>query len=213
MSEYTKEEHQKVASSIPRDSEGHFIHVEHPQNENSETSRHTNPISQFLHDETAIHKSNHDELIDIHVGNPLRRITQLLEEIKRQKAFSFTLKGSLGIMGVALALGTFGIFGGTKALCDKGVQTKIGMIRTLTYQEEKAVSFLNDIPVLNMLFKKPTTNRTILLEPNNNVIHVVLKKYVTLPVDLQRPILTTGSYDSCSNTLTVETPDALQPAQ
>jgi len=36
---------------------------------------------------------------------------ELLQDIKKQKAFSFTLKGSLGIAGVALALGMFGIFG------------------------------------------------------------------------------------------------------
>jgi len=215
MSEYTKEEHQKVAESMPRDSEGHFIPKPHSQT--PPTTPHENPLEGFIHHNTSVTKTHDDStLLDVHVGNPLRRITQILEEIKRQKAFSFTLKGSLGIMGVALALGTFGIFGGTKALCDKGVQTKMGAIQQLTYQEEEAVSILNDIPILNMLFKKPTTNRTVLIAPNSEIIHLVLKKYVTLPTTYSLPTTTylaTGSFDSCSLTLTVNDPSALQQAQ
>src|SRR3990167_9464453 len=91
-----------------------------------------NPISNFLRNNTSVSKTKDDStLLEIHIGNPLRKITQLLEEIKKQKVFSFTLKGSLGIMGVALALSVFGIFGGSKMLCDKGIQTQVGMIKEL----------------------------------------------------------------------------------
>ena len=201
----------------PHDSEGHFIHKEtQPITNNQSPITHANPITKFLHDETAVHKSNGDELIDVHIGNPLRKITELLQEIKRQKAFSFTLKGSLGVMGVVLVAGTFGILGGSKALCDKGTQTKIGTIKTLSFQEEEAVSILNDIPVLNMLFKKPTVNRTILISPTNETIHLVLKNKTSPPSSYQLSTLsyyTTGNFDSCSQTLTVSDQTALQPAQ
>src|SRR3989338_7295204 len=52
-----------------------------------------NPISNFLRNNTSVSKTKDDStLLEIHIGNPLRKITQLLEEIKKQKAFSFTLK-------------------------------------------------------------------------------------------------------------------------
>src|SRR3989338_3621357 len=97
-----------------------------------------NPISNFLRNNTSVSKTKDDStLLEIHIVNPLRKITQLLEEIKKQKVFSFTLKGSLGIMGVALALSVFGIFGGSKMLCDKGVQTKLGTLKILAVPENE----------------------------------------------------------------------------
>jgi hypothetical protein len=112
-----------------------------------------------------------DELLDIHVGNPLRRITELLEDIKKQKAFSFTLRGSLGIMGVALAFSTFGIFGGSKLLCDKGTQSYIGTVKQLTYTEEGDYPFLTKLSDAYSILiggrpsEKPTT-RLILHLPH-----------------------------------------------
>lgn len=61
-----------------------------------------------------------DTLINVHVGNPLEKIVKLLEQLKKQKAFSFTIKGTLGLAGIALFITAFGIFGGTKAFCSRG---------------------------------------------------------------------------------------------
>src|SRR3989344_7304729 len=95
------------------------------------------PIEKFI-SENIHYSKNKDNLLDVHIGNPLRRIAELLEEIKRQKAFSFTLKGSLGIAGVALALGVFGVLGSGRILCDKGIQTQIGTIKILSVQEKES---------------------------------------------------------------------------
>ncbi|MDO8658298.1 MAG: hypothetical protein Q7K55_06155 [Candidatus Levybacteria bacterium] len=72
-----------------------------------------------------------DTLIDVHVNNPLKRIVELLQDIKKQKVFSFSVKGSLGIAGIALVLTGIGIFGGTEAFCSKGAQSHIGTIKAL----------------------------------------------------------------------------------
>lgn len=173
--------------------------------------KHDQPLSNFVKKNTSVKKSKtDDELINIHVGNPLKRITQLLEDIKNQKAFTFTLKGSLGIMGVALVVGTFGIFGGTKAFCQKGVQTKMGTIKTLVYQDKQQDSWIDFIPIINSFFSKGMINRTILITPNNETIRVMIPNTVK-PIDLQTPYFVTGALDSCSNTITITDPNGLQP--
>ena len=183
----------------PRDAEGHFISKDEAKSHQS-----TNPISRFLHDETAIHKAKDDELIDIHIGNPLRRITELLEQIKKQKAFSFTLKGSLGIMGIALVVGTFGFLGGTKALCDKGTMTKLGTVRELSFKENSERTLLYYIPFLDKLFPDRKVARKILIGEDNRIYHILFKQDTT-PYPLPTTTyLLTGSYDSCSETLTVD---------
>lgn len=169
------------------------------------------PLSDLIKDNTSIKKSKKDDLIDIHIGNPLRRITQILEEIKKQKAFTFDIKGSLGIAGIALTLGAFGIFGGTKALCSKGVQTKLGRIQKLAYLEEQNVSVLNKIPILNMMFMKPLSNRVLMIGSDGKIVHLAFENKMVPPNEAPEiEYYATGNYDSCSETLTVDTPTAFQ---
>ncbi len=190
---YTKEEHEKVASKMQRDSKGHFI----------KGSR----GSQILSEQG----ESKDDILDVHVGNPLRKITELLVDIKKQKAFSFTLKGSLGIMGVALALSVFGIFGGGKILCDKGVQTQIGVIKTLNiYDTEQSRS----TPVLSLFLNyfnpKTAHYKTILVKTDETVISVLGINNQTIQQWNNNYVIATGNYDACSQTLTVSNPGGIE---
>ena len=171
--------------------------------------RHDHPLSLFFKKNSTVHKSkDDDELIE--------RITKLLEDIRNQKAFSFTFKGSLGIMGVALVIGTFGIFGGTKAFCEKGVQTKVGVIKTLNYLEEERDSWVDFIPILNSFFPKQLTKRVVLLGTDSNIYTLRLSP---MAVAAAQSMITTpssfvtGSLDSCSNTITVESPNGIEALQ
>lgn len=183
-------------------------------------------VQDFLDNHTHPSKDK-DELIDIHVGNPLRRITEILEDIKKQKVFSFTLKGSLGIMGIALALSFFGIFGGSKALCDKGVQSFIGTAKELRYLDE------GDWPLLTRIadaysvmiggrpHEKPTV-RLILIQQDTTTIHIELSRALDrggpIPLWLTEvlakavnSVIVTGQYDACSRTLKLEDPTGIEP--
>ncbi len=172
------------------------------------TTQHDHPISNFFKSNTSVKKSKKDdELIDIRVGNPLKRITQLLEDIKNQKAFTFTFKGSLGIMGVALVIGSFGIFGGTKAFCQKGIQTKIGIIKILRYQDMQQEDWIDFVPIINTFFKKGLINRKILVASDNTTYKIIHDKSVI--IDPSNAYIT-GALDSCSNTITVENQNGIE---
>lgn len=216
----------EIAKAKPRDEEGHFVHAEPPNSNPSHSSNPSNPLTQFLGEHTHYSKSK-DDLLDIHVGNPLRRITNILEEIRKQKAFSFTLKGSLGIMGVFLALSVFGIFGGGKILCDRGIQSEIGTIKTLQVLDSDP----STIPMLSFIIDyfapKQMHNRTVLVKDNATVIrlpysrNIDMTKFVNYPVypeftprvhseEQSRRVIATGNYDSCSQTLSVNDPSAIE---
>ena len=206
----------QVAEEKPRDSEGHFVHIDHPTQEAAATTppqHQPNPISQFLHDETVIHSTNKDELVDIHVGNPLKKIQTLLEEIKKQKAFTFDIKGSLGVAGIVLVLGTFGVFGGTKALCNKGSLSKIGVIQTLTYEDRESNFFTRYIPFAKDFLPERTSKRMVLITDDKSVIRLHFKENAMSATKrlLTIPYLVTGDFDSCSQSLAVDSPFSLQP--
>lgn len=200
------EEKSEIASKRQRDAHGRFL----PSPDAKNLKPRSNPLTEFLKDETSIHKSQHDELIDIHVGNPLRKITELLEDIKRQKAFSFTLKGSLGVAGIAVVIGTFGIFGGTKAFCSKGIQTKIGIVRTLSHEDITTLGLTKYIPFYKSLTQNKKVLRTVLIT-DNGVFHLVPKRGIDLgKISPQFPQIITGDLDSCTNSLRVEDPGSIE---
>ena len=210
-----KSAHEQVAAKETRDEHGHFIHVEQsiPNNPNHSNN---NPVENF------ISKASSDDIIDVSVHNPLHKIVQLLTEIKREKAFSFTFKGSLGIAGVALVLGVFGIFGGGQILCDRGVQSEIGTIKVLNIKEEKApavpvfenlISFLS--PFSNSSDTSNLPNRTVLIKNDQTVISLsgksLISNHSSSIINNGYPVIATGNYNSCSQTLTLTDPNGLQP--
>lgn len=168
------------------------------------------PVSKVISESTHVDHDS-DKLLDIHVGNPLRRIAELLEEIKQQKAFSFTLKGSLGIAGVFLALSLFGVLGGGQILCDKGVQTQIGTVKVLNIKEVETAS---DIPILssfiNYFGPRNTYNRTVIVTESGKAISVPYSRFAKIADYKNLKVAATGNYNSCSEELTISENTAIE---
>lgn len=187
-----------------------------PDEEPVKKARQPSPVEKLLKE--SVHYSKvQDDLLDIHVGNPLRRITKILEEIKKQKAFSFTLKGSLGVMGVALVLGTFGVFGGEKLLCNKGVQSKIGMVKVLQVSDpETSTLFLvgNLVDWLNTFTGKVRTHsRVILVEGDGGIVSIPYVPTIDVESYSGQGVVATGDYDACSETLKVTSPTGIETVE
>ncbi len=178
--------------------------------ESEPIKRPKDPIGRLISENTHYSK-NKDDLLDIHVGNPLRKITDILEEIKNQKAFSFTLKGSLGITGVFLALSLFGIFGGQKLMCDKGTHSQIGIVKILNITETEPIT---SIPVLSNIIRflspKITHPRAILVKKDNSTLSLPYSRNVNFVNYKDITIVATGHYDSCSQTLLVDDPNGVE---
>lgn len=191
-----------IAENKPRDEEGHFIHTDPPKEPETPLSP-QEKIAKYLGAHTTYSK-NQDDLLDVHVGNPLHKIVHLLQDIKQQKAFSFTLKGSLGIAGVVLALGLFGILGAGNLLCEKGVQKEIGVIKVLNVQEEEPAS----VPLLSNFIDyfspRQKHNSQVLIKNDESVITIPYNKNVNVVQYQNLPVVATGNYDACSQTLKVD---------
>lgn len=194
----------EVASSKPRDEKGKFIKIP-----NVVPSK--NVVENFLLSHTGNYK-NQDDLLDIKIGNPLGKIVKLLEEIKRQKAFSFTVKGSLGIAGVVLTLSIFGIFGGSQMLCEKGIQSHVGVIKVLEYRE----IYQKRVPVLSYFLDlvsppvKQIKNRIVLIKYDSNTIYLPFSESIDITKFANLPVIITGNYNACSQTLAVNDSNSIE---
>lgn len=150
-------------------------------------------------------ETNDETLIDVKVSNPLHKIVLLLQDLKKQKAFSFTLKGSVGIVGVSvIVLGT-GAFGGSRILCNKGTQTKIGVVRTLsvtqTAQDHPLQARIGEF--LGRPYKTETTNAVVLIDADKNTINLVSKRKGFVEGFEGQEVTATGLYNACMQELDV----------
>ena len=150
-------------------------------------------------------ETNDETLVDVKVNNPLHKIVELLQDIKKQKAFSFTLKGSVGIMGVsAIVLGT-GAFGGSRILCNKGSQTKIGVVRVLsvtqTAQDHPLRAKIGEI--IGRSYKTETTKAVILMDANKETMNLVSKRKGFAEGFEGQEVMVTGQYNACMQELSV----------
>lgn len=191
-------------SSRPRDEKGHFISL--PDIKSAK-----NPLEKFLISHTGNYKDEED-LLDIRIGNPLRRVIALLEEIKRQKAFSFSLKGSLGLAGVVLAISLFGIFGGGRMICDKGTQSLVGTVRVLNEREiySKPVPLITYLLELVASPQKQIKNRMILIKNDLETVYLPFSEELDISKFSNLPVIATGNYNSCLHELTVIDKDSIE---
>lgn len=194
----------EVTSSRPRDEKGQFINPP-----DIKTAK--NPLEKFLLSHTGNYKDQ-DDILDIRIGNPLGRIVRLLEDIKNQKAFSFTLKGSLGIAGVVLVISVFGIFGGGQIICDKGNQSVIGTVKVLNAREiySRPVPFLSYILELMTPSQKYIKNRMVLVKSDSKTIYLPYSEEVNVMQFANSSVIATGNYNSCTQTLRVNDSSSIE---
>lgn len=207
--------HEKAAEQETRDENGHFAKKVSEQTSQPSTKSFFN---KFFSNGP---KENTDTLIDVHVNNPLHKITSILEDIKKQKAFSFYLKGSLGLTGILVLVAGASLFGGFKVFCNKGLQSHLGKIKILALEEKQVKDFSSNSTFSYFWEKvKSTSNsklnfRTILAEPNGSLVHIErsasLKDFTFTPF-VNQEVIITGEYDSCSNTLLLNSENAIEPS-
>jgi hypothetical protein len=188
-----------------------------PESKSALPSKRPSLLSSLFPTSVAVdHTADDDTVLDIKIGNPLRRITQLLEDIKKQKAFSFTLKGSLGLAGIALVITSFGVFGGTKAFCSKGVQSHIGTLKILNMVDApdrspiaERVMVVWDAMTGND-FTRRTRQRMVLVRVDETVLTIKERVDGLTLGSFVGQVIATGEFDSCSNTLTLKDINAVE---
>lgn len=215
---HKKESLSENAEKSPPDKQGQLPPAEQKKDPATKHPS-TTPVSHksltaLLQNEIKVEKTNDENtLIDVHVNNPLKRIQELLEEIKKQKAFTFSIKGSLGVAGIILMITTFGIFGGTKAFCDKGIQTRTGRVLVLSMSEEfidPSLPWWQKIIENYLPSPKPATNRIVLIPPSGSPIRIVSTNTNQLKTHNNQQTIITGTLDACSQTLTITDPNSIE---
>lgn len=192
-----------IAAKRLRDANGHFIKkgllsIEENKNQKDET------------------------LIDVKVTNPLHRITMILQDIKRRQATTIDLKFTIPLIALPvfmLIAFSLGKNASVLAACQGNTQTKIGVIYILksipaTPQglSAKISGFFSFLPFFDKTNTNQiqTVNRPILIQRDNSTMTLNNQSNVNLTPYQTRQVFATGIFNSCENTLTLQSADDVQ---
>lgn len=168
-------------------------------------------------------KSANDEtLVDVKVTNPLRRITQILEQIRRRQSTVVDFKFTIPLVALPLfMLLAFSLGKAGGVTCGGNTQTKIGLLYSLRTNDtnqtglfEKTKQTLTaNLPFLAPLLTgnaNPVINRQILIQRDNTAITIENPNNIQLTTYNTRQVFVTGKVNTCENTIEVDNESSVQ---
>ncbi len=165
-------------------------------------------ISKFL---STSESDDPETIIDIKITNPLKRIYELIQEIKKHQTTTFNLKFTIPLIALPIFLFAAFKIGQGQGACRQFYKSKTGLVRVLSIdvpQESKdRITFLSSLLSFIPSFE-PTTyyieeSRTILIDNNGNTTTILHPKYINFSLLDNKKVIITGEYSSCASVLSV----------
>lgn len=194
-----------AAAKHPHDTHGHFISKE-PQ------------VTGLLRATTT---DDDTTLVDVKVSNPLRKITQILEQIKAHQSTTVSLRFTIPLIALPIVLLAAFQLGRIQTTCSPVFSSQSGTLQVLSLQiPVKETSwytpFLNLIPG-NFVTQKTTgftsENRAVLLTSNGDTITLLSSGAENFSPYNHAQVIVSGEYSACNKAITVDHPSNLQPLQ
>ena len=151
-------------------------------------------------------------LIDIKITNPLKKIYELINEIKKKQSTTLSLKLTIPLVALPIFLFVAFQLGKDQALCEQYFTSRIGTIKTLDVQEAVETGGL----LSKLKIKSPTTvyehkQRTILIDSVGSIITILNQKQVDISKYENTKVVITGTYSSCTDVITLVSKDNITP--
>lgn len=143
-------------------------------------------------------------LIDIKITNPLKKIYELIQELKKKQSTTLSLK--LTIPLIALPIFLFAAFqlGKDQALCEQYFTSKTGTIKTLDVEEAvETGGLLNKLRIRSPTTEYERKQRTIIIDSADNIITVLNHKTINVGKYENTRVVITGTYSSCTDIITL----------
>ena len=175
----------------------------------AKTSGSLNVLSKFI---KAKETDDPETLIDIKITNPLKRLYELISEIKKHQSTTFSLKFTIPLIALPIFLFVAFRLGMGQSVCKQTFASKTGTLKLLSADVPQKDP--NRIPVVSRFFellpfsvKTPTKyaqeQRAILLDANDETTTILNTENIDLTGFDNAKVIVTGNYSSCSQTISL----------
>lgn len=171
------------------------------------TSGALNLLSNFV---SAGETTDPGTLIDIKIGNPLKRIYEVLQEIKKHQSTTFSMRFTIPLIALPIVLFAAFQLGRGQSICKQTTVSKVGMIKNMVVDVPESStskpligSLLKWTPWAQSTSKYVAENRTILVDQKGEITTILLPEKISLESFSNSNVIVTGLYSSCTNVMTV----------
>lgn len=150
-------------------------------------------------------------LIDIKVTNPLKRIYELLQDIKKHQSTTFSLRFTIPLIALPIFLFVAFQLGRSSYVCTQEFTSKKGIIKITkvdipTRQDGFLTRLWNNLgaPVISSMSSNYVTEERMLLDnQTGSIIQVISAKAIDVQKYKDQAVIITGTYSSCTETITL----------
>lgn len=204
-----KEKIASFAKNRTRDAKGHFVKAETDIKTplDSSNSLRAGALSSPSAD------SSEDNIVDVKVRNPLKKITKILEDIKKHQNTSFAIKFSIPLIALPVFLFIVFQLGRAQTACVESFSSKKGefqVIEVLVPKENpgffsRIFSFFPSIPNLTPKSELVPEKRAILTDSEGSTFNVIYPAGFLVEVYSGQEVVITGNISACTNTIALDT--------
>lgn len=167
-------------------------------------------LGKQIHVEKTTDENPH-KLIKIEVTDPFHKVYELLKDIKAKQTIPVSLKFSLPLVGLPFLMLAVFQLGRVQTSCPTITTTKAGTIKNIMVMIPKPPGSLEmvrrlipQIPQLEEPGELLKEKRVILLDKENNATNIIHADKTTLIQYENQPVLLTGTYSSCTHSITLD---------
>lgn len=206
---FDKEKRSKQAQKRPRDGHGHFA----PLKPKVKVSGQANLLSDLIKTEDGDDKGS--SWINLTINHPFRKIIQILEDIKNKQSTKVDLKFTIPLVALPIVILMAFQFGRYQSSCVDHFSSQVGTLQNITIEKSiapdhwllKALSYL---PFSQGIYDtKETITQSVLVNADDEGIILNNEANTDLDPFTGSKIIAFGTYNSCTKTLTLDSPQNL----
>lgn len=203
---FNTEKRSKQAQTRPRDRSGHFI----PLKPKVKVSGSANLLADLIKTEDGDGKDS--SWMTLTINHPFRKIIEILQQIKDKQSTKVDLKFTIPLVALPIVIIMAFQFGRYQSSCTDHFSSQVGTLQNITIEKSiapnhwflKALSYL---PFSSDIYnKKETLTQPTLVKADNEGIIINNEAGTNLAPFTQAKVIIFGNYNSCTNSLTLDSP-------
>lgn len=174
------------------------------------------PKPSFLAGLFSTNKSNDDaqkdDLVDIRVHNPLRRVVELLKDLKRHQNTTVSLRFTIPLIALPIVLLAAFQLGRVETACVPAFTTVVGNLDIIRIRAPKnpptlfgqIAGFFTQMPLLSKPSDLTEVTRAVLLTQRDGTLTLIHAADIgTVSFD-KRDVIVSGYLNTCTRTITLD---------
>ncbi len=186
-----------------RDKNGHFI----PLKPKVKVSGQANLLAGLIQTEK---DSDPYSILTLKMGRPWEKFIQILEDIKKKQSTKVDLKFTIPLVALPIVIIMAFQFGRYQSSCTDHFSPQVGVLQNITVQRNVApdhwfLKALSYLPFMSGIYdKKETLTQTVLVKADNQGVIIDNEANTNLNPFNQSKVIVFGNYNSCAQTLTLD---------